>query len=193
MTRTGTVTRTTRETDIKASWTLAAGTSTIQTGIGFFDHMLEALAKHSGTTISVACSGDLHVDGHHTSEDVGIALGQCLREALGDRVGVERFGHLACPLDEALVQATIDLSGRPYFVYECQPPATAVGEWDCELVPEFFHALCDNARICLHLHQVCGRNSHHIVEAAFKATARALRQAIAITGDEVPSTKGSLA
>jgi len=190
MTRSGTVSRSTRETSTEAAWDLDATGSEVTTGIGFFDHMLEALAKHSGTRIAVRCDGDLHVDGHHTSEDVGIALGQCLRQALGDRQGVERFGHMACPLDEALVQATVDLSGRAFLVYEVD---ATVGEWACELVPEFLQGLVANAQICLHLHQICGRNSHHIVEATFKALARALRQAIAVTGDGVPSTKGSLA
>lgn len=193
MSRSGQITRHTSETRISATWDLDATGSEIATGIGFFDHMLDALARHSGTRIVVACEGDLHVDGHHTSEDVGIALGCCLREALGDRRGVERFGHIACPLDEALVQGTVDLSGRAYLVYRVDPPASRIGAWDTELVPEFFQGLVGNAQICLHLHQVCGRNSHHLVEAAFKAAGRALRQAIAITGDAVPSTKGVLA
>jgi len=192
MARSATLERSTAETTITATWDLAAIGSEIATGIGFLDHMLDALARHSGTRIALRCTGDLHVDGHHTTEDVGIVLGQCLREALGDYVGIERYGHIGCPLDEALVVATVDCSGRGLCVYDLHPPAPAIGEWDCELVPEFFHALADNAAITLHLHQQCGRNSHHIVEAAFKATARALRQAIAITGDEVPSTKGSL-
>ena len=184
----------TRETQITASWDLESSASgTIETGIGFYDHMLEALAKHSGTCINVTCQGDLHIDGHHTTEDIAITLGLCLREALGDRSGVERFGHMVVPLDEALVEATVDLSGRPYCVSDLQIPAAMLGTWDTELVQECFHALCDNARICLHLRQIRGRNSHHIVEAAFKATARALRQAIAITGTGTPSTKGLLA
>jgi imidazoleglycerol-phosphate dehydratase len=191
--RSATVTRTTKETSITVTWGLdACGPASISSGIGFLDHMLEALAKHSGTTLSVACQGDLHIDGHHTTEDIGIVMGQVLRQALGERTGIERFGHIACPLDEALVEATIDISGRPYLVYDLQPPAAALGTWATELVPEFFGGLTDHARICLHLHQRAGRNTHHIVEAAFKATARALRQAIRITGSEVPSTKGSL-
>ena len=194
MSRSATINRETKETQITATWDLDThGSSQIETGIGFLDHMLEALAKHSGTSLQVQCSGDLHIDGHHTTEDVGIVLGQCLREALGDRKGVERFGHMAVPLDEALVQSTLDLSGRAYLVYDLQVPAPMLGAWDTELIPEFFGGLVDNAKCCLHLHQVCGRNSHHIVEAAFKATARALRQAIQITGSEIPSTKGSLA
>ena len=194
MSRSATINRETKETQITATWDLDGnGGSQIETGIGFLDHMLEALAKHSGTSLNVQCTGDLHIDGHHTTEDVGIVLGQCLREALGDRKGVERFGHMAVPLDEALVQSTLDLSGRAYLVYDLQVPAPMLGAWDTELIPEFFGGLVDNAKCCLHLHQVCGRNSHHIVEAAFKATARALRQAIKITGSEIPSTKGSLA
>jgi imidazoleglycerol-phosphate dehydratase len=193
MPRSATVSRKTKETDITATWNLdQAGPSNIATGIGFLDHMLEALAKHSGTTLSVKCVGDLHIDGHHTTEDVGIVLGQCLREALGERVGIERFGHLVCPLDEALVAATIDISGRPYLVYDLKPEAAMLGNWAVELVPEFFGGFTDHARVCLHLHQLAGRNSHHIVEAAFKATARAVRQAIRITSNELPSTKGML-
>jgi imidazoleglycerol-phosphate dehydratase len=192
--RTATIARTTKETDISVTWGLdAAGPSSISTGIGFFDHMLEALAKHSRTSLSVRCKGDLHIDGHHTSEDVGIALGQALRQALGDRIGIERFGHTACPLDEALVSATLDLSGRGYLVYELHPPAGLIGTWDTELVREFFGGFTENAKCCLHLHQLQGRNSHHIVEAGFKAFARVLRHAIAVTGTDVPSTKGVLA
>jgi imidazoleglycerol phosphate dehydratase HisB len=193
MPRSATVTRTTKETDITATWDLdQAGPARIATGIGFLDHMLEALGKHSGTTLTVTCKGDLHIDGHHTTEDVGIVLGQCLRQALGERVGIERFGHMACPLDEALVAATVDISGRPYLVYELKPEAAMLGTWAVELVPEFFGGLTDHARICLHLHQLAGRNSHHVVEAGFKAVARALRQAIRVTGTELPSTKGML-
>jgi len=193
MPRRAEVARKTRETDIVASWDLdSAAAAEVSTGIGFFDHMLEALGKHSGTALRVRCTGDLHVDGHHTSEDVGIVLGQCLRQALGDRAGVERFGNMACPLDEALCTATVDLSGRPYLVYDLRPKAAKLGDWDTELITEFFGGLTDHARICVHLHQQHGRNSHHIVEAAFKAFARALRQAIRVTGSEVPSTKGML-
>lgn len=193
MARTATVTRKTKETDISATWNLDhSGAAAIATGIGFFDHMLEALAKHSGTTLSLRCAGDLHIDGHHTTEDVGIVLGQCLRQALGERLGVERYGHIACPLDEALVQATVDLSGRPYLVYDLHPKAVRLGTWDTDLITEFFGALTDHGRFCLHLHQLHGRNSHHIVEAGFKAVARALRQAIRVSGAGVPSTKGAL-
>ncbi|MCX8039104.1 MAG: imidazoleglycerol-phosphate dehydratase HisB [Planctomycetota bacterium] len=192
MARCGTVSRTTRETDIRATWDLDGSGAEIATGIGFFDHMLETLARHSGTGIQLACRGDLHVDGHHTTEDCGIVLGQCLRQALGDKRGIERFGHIACPLDEALVEATIDISGRGHLTYDLQPPTPSIGGWASELVPEFFAALAAQAAITVHLHQRCGRNAHHIVEAAFKAFARALRQAIRITGQDIPSTKGLL-
>jgi imidazoleglycerol-phosphate dehydratase len=192
--RTATITRTTRETDIHVEWNVdQAGPSHISTGIGFFDHMLEAFAKHSATTLSVTCKGDLHIDGHHTSEDVGIALGQALYQALGDKAGIERFGHLVAPLDEALISASIDLSGRGYLVYELKPPAPLIGTWDTELVREFFGGFTEHAKCCLHLHQLHGRNSHHIVEAAFKAFARALKQAVRVTGTGIPSTKGILA
>ena len=171
MSRLATVNRTTKETDISVTWDLDhAGATEANTGIGFLDHMLEALGKHSGTTLKVRCQGDLHIDGHHTTEDVGIVMGQCLKQALGERLG----------------------SGRPYLVYDLKPEAAMLGTWAVELVPEFFGGLTDHARICLHLHQLAGRNTHHIVEAAFKATARALRQAIRVTGTELPSTKGLL-
>lgn len=194
MPRAATLSRTTKETDITVTWDLdTPGPAQIATGIGFLDHMLEALAKHSGTTLHVACKGDLHIDGHHTTEDIGIVMGQALRQALGERTGIERFGHIACPLDEALVEATVDISGRPYLVYDLKPEAAMLGAWATELIPEFFGGLTDNARICVHLHQRCGRNSHHIVEAGFKAFARALRQATKVTGSGIPSTKGLLA
>ena len=194
MSRAATIERRTRETCIRAAWDLDhAAEPEAATGIGFLDHMLSALGKHSGTALTVRCEGDLHVDGHHTSEDVGIVLGQCLRQALGDRAGVERFGHIAVPLDEALVEATLDLSGRAHLGYDLRPPTEMIGTWASELVREFFQALVDNAAITLHLRQLAGGNSHHIVEAAFKATARALRQAVRRTGEGVPSTKGMLA
>jgi imidazoleglycerol-phosphate dehydratase len=193
MPRTATVARKTRETDITATWDLdRAAAAEVRTGLGFFDHMLDALGKHSGTALRLSCQGDLHIDGHHTVEDCGIVLGQCLRQALGDRKGIERFGHIAVPLDEALVEAVVDISGRGHLTYELAPPTAAVGGFACELAPEFFAALADQACITLHLHQRAGRNSHHILEAAFKACARALRQAVAVTGEGVPSTKGSL-
>lgn len=191
--REATATRRTAETAISVTWKLdTAGDSRIATGIGFLDHMLEALARHSGTSLQVQCQGDLHIDGHHTTEDIGIVMGRCLRDALGERQGIERYGHICVPLDEALVCASIDISGRGHLSYDLRIPAAMLGSWDTELVGEFFHALSANAQICLHLHQQAGRNSHHIVEAAFKACARALRQAIDISGSGIPSTKGAL-
>ncbi len=191
--RQATISRTTKETDITVAWNLdQPGPSSISTGIGFFDHMLEALAKHSATTLTVRCAGDLHIDGHHTTEDVGIVMGQVLLKALGDRVGIERFGHIACPLDEALVQVSLDISGRGYLVYDLQPPAGLIGTWDTELVREYFGGFVEHAKCCVHLHQLHGRNSHHIVEAGFKAFARAIRQAVRVTGTDLPTTKGLL-
>src|SRR3954471_15653948 len=135
MPRTATVTRKTKETDIAVTWRLdEPGPTSVATGIGFFDHMLEALAKHSSTGLSVKCAGDLHIDGHHTSEDIGIVMGQALRQCLGDGSGLERFGHMVCPLDEALVSATVDLSGRPALVYALKPEAPTIGTWDKELI-----------------------------------------------------------
>jgi imidazoleglycerol-phosphate dehydratase len=193
MPRAATITRTTRETDIQATWDLdRAAAAEVATGLGFLDHMLEALGKHSGTALAIQAKGDLHIDGHHTAEDCGIVLGQCLRQALGDRAGIERFGHIAVPLDEALVEATVDISGRGFLAYELAPPAAMIGDFATELVPEFFGALADQACITVHLNQRSGRNSHHIVEAAFKAFARALRQAVRVGGGGVPSTKGVL-
>ena len=194
MPRTASVTRTTKETRIQATWELDTDRPGAEatTGIGFLDHMLDALARHSGTRIVLTCTGDLHIDAHHTVEDVGIVLGQCLKQALGERQGIDRFGHMACPLDEALVEAVIDVSGRPWLTYELHPPGPMIGQLPVELIPDFFGALADQARIAIHLHQRCGRNSHHIAEAGFKAFARALRQAIRITGSGIPSTKGML-
>ena len=193
--RRASVTRTTKETDIAVTWDLdAAGPATIRTGIGFFDHMLEALAKHSGTTLSVRCRGDLHIDGHHTSEDVGIVMGQALRQALGARIGIERFGHIACPLDEALCTATIDISGRPYLVYNVPLPKVKIGDFDVELVREFFQGFVNHCGANLHINLMYGDNVHHILEACFKAAARALDQATQMDPriEGVMSTQGKL-
>ena len=193
MARSATLSRTTKETEITVTWDLDGTIPTsISSGIGFLDHMLEALAKHSGTSLQVACKGDLHIDGHHTTEDIAITMGKVFAEAIGDKVGIERFGFMQAPLDEALIAATIDISGRGYCVCNVHPPAPMIGDFDTELVHEFFASLAGNAQICLHLHQICGANSHHIVEASFKAMARALKQAIAVTGTDIPSTKGTL-
>jgi imidazoleglycerol-phosphate dehydratase len=189
------VTRQTRETDIALSLDLdGEGRSKVATGIGFLDHMLGSLATHAGFDLELRCKGDLHVDAHHSVEDVGIVLGQALRQALGDKKGVVRFGHAYCPLDEALTRAVVDLSGRPWLSFTAQFRAQRVGDLPTELVEDFFRAFADHARVCLHLDLIRGRNAHHIVEALFKATARALAMAVARDRrtSGVPSTKGSL-
>jgi len=193
--RRATVARRTRETDIRLTLDLdGRGTSAIATGIGFFDHMLAALAKHAGFALQVKCRGDLEVDQHHTVEDVGLVLGDALRQALGEKKGIARFGHAYVPLDEALARAVVDLSGRPYLSFEIKFPARSVGAMQTDLFEEFFRAFSDRGRLNLHLDLVRGRNTHHIAEAAFKATARAL--AMAVRADPrvagVPSTKGAL-
>ncbi len=190
-----TLQRQTRETDIAISLDLdGGGTARIGTGIGFFDHMLTALAAHARFDIALTCHGDLHVDPHHSVEDVGIVLGDALRQALGDKQGLVRFGHAYTPLDEALARAVVDLSGRPYLVFEADFRARMIGALPTELIEEFFRALAVHGRLCLHLEALRGRNSHHIAEAIFKATARALAMAVArdprVAG--VPSTKGTL-
>jgi imidazoleglycerol-phosphate dehydratase len=194
--RTGEIRRTTKETDLHVRVDLdGRGTATVQTGIGFFDHMLEALARHGLLDLTVEARGDLHVDGHHTVEDTGIALGQAIANALGDRAGIRRYGDALVPLDEALVRAVIDVSGRPHLTYQIDIPKwQMLGDYDVFLTPEFFRALVLNAGLTAHLDLVRGDNPHHIVEAAFKAFARALDAATEldprVTG--VPSTKGTL-
>ncbi|MFL5496903.1 MAG: imidazoleglycerol-phosphate dehydratase HisB [Gemmatimonadales bacterium] len=196
MPRIGEVRRTTKETDLHVRVDLdGRGTAAVHTGIGFFDHMLEALARHALVDLAVEARGDLHVDGHHTVEDTGIALGQALARALGDRAGIRRYGDALVPLDEALVRAVIDVSGRPHLTYQIDIPKwQMLGDYDVFLTPEFFRALVLNAGLTAHLDLVRGDNPHHIVEAAFKAFARALDAATEldprVTG--VPSTKGTL-
>jgi len=196
MARVGEVRRATKETEIFVRVELDGhGEARVQTGIGFFDHMLEALARHALLDLTVEARGDLHVDGHHTVEDVGIALGMAIGRALGDRAGIRRFGDALVPLDEALVRAVVDLSGRPFLHYAIDIPKwQMLGDYDVFLTPEFFRALVLNAGLTAHLDLVRGENPHHIVEAAFKAFARALDAAVAldprVTG--VPSTKGAL-
>ncbi len=187
--------RKTAETDIQLELELdGCGTSEISTGVGFFDHMLVLLAKHALVDLKLKAVGDLHVDQHHTVEDVGICLGQAVREALGDKAGIRRYGHFALPMEESLVTAAIDLGGRAYFVFQVDFPAAKIGEFDSELVAEFWQAVAGNALCNLHVNLLYGQNGHHIAEAVFKATARALRMAVkadpAISG--VPSTKGTL-
>ena len=187
--------RKTKETDIKVSIDLdGTGESTVDTGIGFFDHMLTHLAKHSLCDLNVSCKGDLEVDAHHSVEDIGIALGQAIAKAAGDKVGIVRYGSSVVPMDEALVMTALDLSGRGGLVYGLEIEKEMIGTFDSELTPEFFKALVNNAGINAHIRQLDGSNAHHIVEAAFKSFARALREAISF--DErakgIPSTKGIL-
>ncbi|MDE2335342.1 MAG: imidazoleglycerol-phosphate dehydratase HisB [Rhodospirillales bacterium] len=196
MARTATIARKTAETDITVTLDLdGSGRAQVATGIGFLDHMLTALARHSMIDLTVTAKGDLHVDFHHTTEDVGIVIGQALAKALGDKRGIARFGHALVPMDEALAEAAIDLSGRPYLAFAVDFPRAKVGEMDTELFEEFFRAIATNGLMNLHLLARSGRNVHHIAEACFKATARALRMAIAPDariGSTIPSTKGSL-
>ena len=189
------ITRKTSETDITLSVTLDGdGGSEIVTGVGFFDHMLTHVARHGLLHLSLQAAGDLHIDDHHTVEDVGIALGQALREAVGDKAGIARYGHALVPMDEALVSCALDWSGRGLLVDDFQFTAPKIGTFDTELVPEFFRAVAHNAGLTLHFEQRRGRNAHHIAEAAFKAFGRALdmakRRDDRITG--IPSTKGIL-
>ena len=196
MARIGEVHRKTKETDLRVRVELdGRGEATVRTGIGFFDHMLEALARHALLDLTVEASGDLHVDGHHTVEDTGIALGQAIAKALGDRAGIRRYADALVPLDDALVRAVIDVSGRPYLAYQIDIPKwQMLGDFDVFLTPEFFRALIQNAGLTVHLDLVRGDNPHHIVEAAFKAFARALDDATRLDPrvSGVPSTKGVL-
>jgi imidazoleglycerol-phosphate dehydratase len=193
--RRATVKRKTRETDIALSLDLdGSGRSTIDTGIGFLDHMMTALATHARLDLDVTCRGDLHVDMHHSVEDVGIALGDALIQALGDKKGIVRFGYAYVPLDEALSRCVIDISGRPYLHYDVTFKARQVGTMPTELFEDFFWALADHGRINIHLEAIRGRNAHHIAETLFKSTARALGMAVGRDPrvKDVPSTKGIL-
>lgn len=196
MTRTATITRTTKETDIQLTINLdGTGTTDVETGIGFFDHMLDAFGRHGLFDLTVRAKGDLHVDGHHTVEDVGIVLGQAFAEALGDKRGIVRYGDIALPMDEALMLAAVDISGRGGLYWAADIPWQMVGEFDSTLAKEFFIAFATNAGVTLHVQQLAGENVHHIVEATFKAVARALRAAVAIdpqAADALPTTKGAL-
>lgn len=194
--RRATIERKTKETDVRVTLDLdGSGKAAADTGIPFLDHMLDALARHGFLDLDVRARGDLAVDQHHTVEDVGLTLGQALRQAVGDKRGIRRFGDALCPLDEALVQAVVDISGRPFLAYGLEIRQARVGTFDTELVHDFFLALSNEAGLNIHLHQVQGRNAHHIIEAAFKSFARALDQAKQFDPrvDGVPSTKGSLA
>ena len=193
MTRTAQTRRETKETTVEVRLDLdGRGTTEISTGVPFFDHMLDQLGRHGRLDLRVQTKGDLEIDAHHTVEDTGIALGQALAEALGDKAGIERFGDATVPIDEALVRCAIDLSGRPYLVYEADTPVELVGTYETTLTKHFFEALVANARITLHVTKLAGDGSHHIQEAVFKAVAVALRRAVAVTGAGIPSTKGTL-
>ena len=194
--RTATMNRKTAETDISLTLNLdGMGTSSISSGCGFLDHMLTLFAKHSRFDLTVNCQGDTYVDDHHTVEDIGIALGQAFADALGEKRGIVRYGDTILPMDEALILTAVDISGRSYLGYDLQIPTEKVGSFDTELVEEFWLAFTRNAGVTLHIRQMAGRNSHHIIEGAFKSAARSLRQAVAIDkafADEIPSTKGVL-
>lgn len=195
MSRTAKVVRETKETRVELELNLdGTGVSNISTGVGFFDHMLEQIAKHGAIDLAIKTSGDTHVDSHHSVEDTAIAFGQALRESLGDKVGIRRFGSVLIPLDEALAQVAVDLSGRPYCVHEEPQIVELIGDYDTTMTKHVFESIAAEAKICLHVKMLSGRNSHHIIEAQCKGFGRALRDAVALdsrtTG--IPSTKGSL-
>lgn len=194
--RAATIRRKTSETEVEVEVSLdGTGKASVATGIGFFDHMLDLLARHSRIDITVKAKGDLHVDHHHTTEDVGIALGQALRQALGDMAGITRYASLYMPMDETLTRVALDVSGRPVLVFRAAFPSHKIGAFDTELVREWFQAFAMNAGVTLHVETLYGDNSHHIAESCFKGLARALRVAVAIdprNAGEIPSTKGQL-
>jgi imidazoleglycerol-phosphate dehydratase len=187
------VERSTKETNVRIELTLdGMGTASADTGLPFFDHMLQQLGTHGGFDLAVEAKGDLDVDGHHTVEDVGLALGQALREALGDKRGVRRFASITVPLDEAAVEVALDLSGRPFVVYEVDVPAETIGTFDSGLTEDFVRAFAAAAEMTVHVRLVSGRSPHHVVEAEFKALATCLRWTVAVGGGDAPSTKGTL-
>lgn len=194
--RSASITRKTAETEISVKIDLdGTGTYDNQTGVGFFDHMLDQLARHALVDMEIRCKGDLHIDDHHTVEDVGIALGQALAQAVGDKKGIRRYGACLLPMDDALVRAALDISGRPYLVWNVAMPTAQIKTFDTELVREFFQAFSTHGGLTLHIDALHGINSHHIAEAAFKSVARALREALEIDprkADAIPSTKGTL-
>lgn len=194
--RTCTIDRETKETKIHMSLNLdGKGTAQIDTGVGFLDHMLELFAFHSGFDLEVKCQGDLKVDSHHTVEDLGIVLGQCIIKALGDKKGIMRYGQMSIPMDETLVTTTLDLSGRPYLIYHATLPMMMLGNYETEMTKEFFKAVSDQALMTLHIQLLYGENTHHIIEAMFKSFARALKQAVMIdekNKDLIVSSKGVL-
>ena len=194
--RTSSIERNTKETKIKMTLNLdGSGDAHIQTGIGFMDHMLELLAFHGEFDLNVECQGDIQVDSHHSVEDLGIVLGMCIKEALGDKKGIVRYGQMSIPMDEAMVTTTLDLSGRPYLVYNANLPMPILGNYETEMTKEFFKAVSDQALITLHIRENYGENTHHIIEAMFKSFARALKQAVSIdekNKNKVVSSKGIL-
>ncbi|MGA8169586.1 MAG: imidazoleglycerol-phosphate dehydratase HisB [Methylocystis sp.] len=194
--RSGKIERNTSETQVSVAVGLdGGGSSRVSTGVGFFDHMLDQIARHAPLDLEIAAKGDLHIDAHHTVEDVGIAFGQAVDRALGDRKGITRYGDAHVPLDEALTRVVVDISGRPFLVYEVAFPAQKIGDFDTELFREFFQAVAVHARIGLHIENLRGVNSHHIAESAFKGFARAFGKAVALNPraqNQVPSTKGTL-
>ena len=196
MSRVGQASRRTGETDVAVRVNLdGSGKATAKTGVGFFDHMLTALARHALLDLDVTATGDLHVDGHHTVEDVGIVLGQALAQALGERRGIRRYGEATVPLDDALARAVVDVSGRPFLAYHADPPTwQMLGDYDVALTPEFFRGLATHGGLTVHIDLLRGQNAHHVVEAVFKAVARALGAAVTLDPrvTDVPSTKGVL-
>ena len=193
--RTAKIERKTKETDIRLELNIdGTGQAEISTGIGFFDHMLDSFARHGFFDLKCQVKGDLHVDGHHTVEDVGIVLGEAIKEAVGDKKGMRRYGYFILPMDDALALCAVDIGGRPYLNFECEFPAAMVGELDTELIKEFFYAISYGAGMNLHLKMLAGQNTHHMIEAAFKAFAKALDQATGMDEriKDVLSTKGSL-
>ncbi len=194
--RTAEIKRKTKETDIELTLDVdGKGAGEINTGCGFLDHMLTLFAKHGGFDLTVYCKGDINVDYHHTTEDIGIALGQALKTALGDKRGIRRYGDIILPMDEALVMTAVDISGRPYLGYMIPIPTQKVGDFDTELVEEFFAAFVRESGVTLHIRLITGGNSHHIIEAAFKSVGRSLREAVKVNEDDpdaIPSTKGVL-
>ena len=194
MTRTAEISRNTKETQISLKLSLDGGDSSISTGVGFLDHMLDLLARHGRLGLELDAKGDLETGAHHTTEDVGIVIGQAIDKALGDRAGIRRYGSASIPMDEALAECAIDISGRPLTVYEAEIPEVSIAGFDTELAEEFFRGVANAAKMTLHVRVLYGTNAHHMIEAAFKAFARALRVAVSIDPDEsgVPSTKGTL-
>jgi imidazoleglycerol-phosphate dehydratase len=193
--RTAEISRKTKETQIRVAIDLdGSGKASVKTGVGFFDHMLDLLARHSLIDLTIEAAGDLHVDAHHTVEDVGIVIGQCIEKALGDKRGIYRYGWAIVPMDESLAQVAVDLSGRPAFVFNVNFKGSLIGNFPVELDDEFFKSIATNAKMNLHVNVPYGTNNHHISEAIFKATAKALRQAVSADprNTDVPSTKGSL-